>query len=79
MYKHVPGPNKYNVDKVWVTENDKERGKKKPHDTHKYSYIDLIINEEKKRPIPGPGKYDLRKTDEQVKKEVEDMKNKKIK
>lgn len=79
MFKHVPGPNKYNVDHVWITENDKERGKKKPHDTKKLSYIDLIVDEAKKRPIPGPGKYNLRKTDDQIKKEVADMKNKKIK
>lgn len=45
MYRHVPGPNKYNLDHIWVSENDKERGRKKPHDTKKLTYIDEIIGE----------------------------------
>lgn len=79
MYKHIPGPNKYDLEYKWTTEAEKEKGSKKPHDTKKDTYISLIIDEAKKRPIPGPGKYNLEKTDEQIKKEVEDMKSKKIK
>ncbi|EGR28548.1 hypothetical protein IMG5_173130 [Ichthyophthirius multifiliis] len=73
-----PGPGKYNLDYVWVSEQDKEKGKKKPHDTKRNTYIDLIIHESEKRPVPGAGKYNLRKTDEQIKKEQDDLKSKKI-
>ena len=43
------------------------------------SYIDEIMVEAKRRPIPGPGKYNPEKTLDEVKKEVDEMKKKKIK
>ncbi|KAL4456933.1 hypothetical protein ABPG74_014571 [Tetrahymena malaccensis] len=79
QFKGYPGPNKYKLDYVWVSQNDIEKGRKKPHDTKKNTYIDNIIDESKKRPVPGPGKYNITKTEEQIKKEVQEMKSKKIK
>ena len=79
MTRNVPGPNKYNLEHIWVSENDKAKGKRKPHDTKKLTYIDEIIGESKKRPVPGPGKYNVTKTEEQLKKEQNDLKTKKIK
>jgi len=40
------------------------------------TYIDTIIklNKDKKYPKPGPGAYNIRKTDKETKKELKEMK-----
>jgi len=45
------------------------------------TYIDTIIkqNKDKKHPKPGPGTYNLRKTDKQLKKELKEIKQRKLK
>jgi len=64
-YAKTPGPNAYNIVKPWV---DETKNKTQPKPTKKNSYIDLIIHENKTRPKPGPGAYNIRETDEQIKK-----------
>jgi len=65
LYAKTPAPNAYNVVKPWFDESKKG---KPPKPTKKGSYIDAIIEENKRRPKPGPGAYNLRETDEQIKK-----------
>lgn len=77
--KNIPGPTKYILDTTWVSEADKERGKNKPHNTKKLTFIDEIIGEQKRQPIPGPGKYNVTKTEEQIKLEISELKTKQIK
>lgn len=61
-----PAPNKYDIVKPWVDE--KNKGKAPKHVTKKNSYIDNIIHEAKRRPVPGPGSYNLRKDEDASKK-----------
>jgi len=63
-YAKTPAPNAYNIVKPWA--DDKKKTQPKP--TKKNSYIDNIIFENKQRPKPGPGAYNIRETDEQIKK-----------
>lgn len=49
-----------------------------PKNTKRNTFIDDIFNEQKLRGIPGTGKYNITKTEDQIKLEVEKM-NKKIK
>ncbi|KRW99931.1 hypothetical protein PPERSA_12607 [Pseudocohnilembus persalinus] len=74
--KGIPAPNKYKQNAEWVSEKDKQKGKNLPKNTKKNTFIEQIINEQKLRSIPGVGKYNIRKTEEQVKKEIEAIKQK---
>eukprot|EP00825_Cyclidium_porcatum_P008854 TRINITY_DN1443_c0_g2_i3.p2 TRINITY_DN1443_c0_g2~~TRINITY_DN1443_c0_g2_i3.p2 ORF type:complete len:295 (-),score=84.47 TRINITY_DN1443_c0_g2_i3:291-1175(-) len=74
--KIVPGPDKYKIEKDWISKADIEKGKKKPSKTQRNTYIDFITKEAKARPIPGVGKYNLEKTAEQLKKEQEELSKK---
>ena len=70
LTKHVPGPQKYDVTIRWVPEGkDKKRPKSAP--TQRVTYITEIFRIAQKRAIPGVGKYNLQKTDEQIKKDLE--------
>ncbi|KAL4507088.1 hypothetical protein ABPG72_001881 [Tetrahymena utriculariae] len=73
-----PGPQKYDITQKWVSDADIEKGKKLPKNTKKNTFIEQIFLEQQRRGIPGPGKYNILKTDEQVKAEAEKM-NKKLK
>jgi len=64
-YAKTPGPNEYKIVKPWFDESKKGKA---PKATKKSSYIDCIIDENKRRPKPGPGAYNLRETEEQIKK-----------
>jgi len=64
-YAKTPAPNAYNIVKPWFDESKKKQTVKA---TKKGSYIDEIIDENKRRPKPGPGAYNLRETEEQIKK-----------
>lgn len=57
--KFVPGPEKYKVEKDWVSKADIEKGKKRPTKTQRNTFIELITKDAKARPIPGVGKYNI--------------------
>jgi len=59
--KAYPAPNKYDIVKPWV---DEKRKKAPKYVTKKGSYIEGIIHEAKRRPVPGPGAYNIRKDDD---------------
>ena len=74
----VPAPGKYNVEIPWVRQADIEKGKKLPKDTKKMTYIEQIYHDNKKYKFPGPGQYVVRKGEEEIKKEIEELRKKKI-
>ncbi|EGR33008.1 hypothetical protein IMG5_063790 [Ichthyophthirius multifiliis] len=59
LFKTSPAPNKYEVSYKWVNQQDIEKGKKKPKDTKRNTFIDDIFLEEKRRIKPGPGQYKI--------------------
>jgi hypothetical protein len=74
-----PGPDKYNVAIKWVDPKTKNKPKSAAP-ANKNTYIDIILREgAKNKGKPGPGQYNIRKTEEQIKKEIQTMKSKKIK
>jgi len=71
--KDIPGP-QYEIVKPWAVEN---KNKAPPKNVaNRKTYIDLITQEQKLRPIPGPGAYQIRKTDKQIEEETKAMKSK---
>jgi len=71
--KDVPGP-QYDIVKPWA---DEKKAKPAPKVVpNRHTYIDLITLEQKRRPLPGPGTYQIRKTDKQIEEEVKAMKAK---
>ena len=62
--KNKPGPQKYDVTHKWISEADIEKGKKRPKDTKRETFIEAIFLEQKRRGVPGPGKYNVTKTEE---------------
>jgi len=71
--KDVPGP-QYDIVKPWAPEN---KNKAPPKNVpNRQTYIDQITLEQKRRPIPGPGAYQIRKTDKQIDEETKAMKSK---
>jgi hypothetical protein len=73
--KGLPGPNHYNVVKPWFPE-DKIRKEAPKNVPTKNSYIDNIILEQKRRPIPGPGAYKVRKDEKEIEEEFKAMRAK---
>jgi hypothetical protein len=71
--KDIPGP-QYDIVKPWAIENKAKAPPKNVPNRH--TYIDLITLEQKRRPMPGPGAYQLRKTDKQIEEETKAMKSK---
>lgn len=57
--KNLPAPNHYNVVKPWVDESKK---KSAPKVGNRTTFLDAITLEGKRRPVPGPGQYDVLKT-----------------
>lgn len=55
----IPAPNQYNVVKPWVDEKKKPTQPKNVGS--KKTFLEEIALEAKRRPIPGPGAYDLLK------------------
>ncbi len=72
--KHVPGPCSYKNEIIWVTKRDIEYGKRRPTKTVRETYIETIFKDNKKNPLPGVGKYNLFKSEEEIKKENESLK-----
>jgi hypothetical protein len=74
LAKSLPGPNQYEIVKPWFPED-----KKKPAPKNvgtKNSYIDLIVKEQKLRPIPGPGAYNTRKSEKLIEEELKALRQK---
>lgn len=76
--KGKPGPQAYNVDKKWVSDAAIEKGKKLPKNTKRNTFIEEIFHEQSKRGVPGPGKYNVEKSTEDLIKAAETL-DKKIK
>jgi hypothetical protein len=74
LAKSVPGPNHYNIVKPWFPEDKKRPAPKNV--PQKNSYIDLIIKEQKLRPMPGPGAYNTRKSEKQIEEELNALRQK---
>ena len=51
--KNVPGPEKYKLEYEWVKKSDIEKGKRRPTKTNRDTFIDLILKDGKKKPVPG--------------------------
>ena len=73
--KDTPGPNFYNVVKPWFPE-DKIKKEPPKHIPIKNTYIDQIILEQKRRPVPGPGAYKVRKDEKEIEEEIKAMRAK---
>ena len=74
-----PAPNAYKIEHKWVDPNQAKKIKI-PAPKDKNTYIDVIYREgTKNKNKPGPGSYNLRQTDDQIKKALELTKSKKIK
>ena len=72
-----PGPMAYNIVKPLVPVNDKnKKPDKKNMNISKNTYIDMIFHNAEKRKSPAPGDYKIFKTDEDMKKELQKMKEK---
>lgn len=69
----------YNLGDMFDQTDNKKESKKHKMDPKlmKYSYLDEIATEEKNRKKPGPGAYNLNKTEKEIKKEVEKLRTKK--
>ena len=74
-----PGPCAYTTIKALPPIDDKKLKKpdnKKTKDISKHTYIDIIFEQAAKRKAPGPGAYNVIKTEEDLKKELQKMKEK---
>ena len=73
-----PGPNAYNITKPLppVDDKSKKQPDKKNMKISKNTYIDIIFKNALKRKSPAPGDYNIFKTDEDLKKEIQKMKEK---
>jgi hypothetical protein len=56
--KNLPAPNHYNVVKPWVDDTKK---KTPPKVGNRITFLEAISIENKRRPQPGPGAYDVLK------------------
>jgi len=72
-HRGKPGPI-YNFERPWVSEKEKKRcatikyGKKA-------TFIDELFNVKEEKRFPGPGKYNLFKSDKQIEEDVKKMKS----
>lgn len=64
------GPWTYHHAYEYVNKADIEKGKKKPRNTNKLTYIDAIFKQKDRAP-PGPGKYNVEKPQEEREKEIQ--------
>ena len=72
-----PGPSAYDLMKPWVKEDPNKKAKPiKSLTISKNTYIDVIFKEGEKKKAPGPGSYNILQTEEQLKKELQKMKEK---
>ncbi|CAD8139398.1 unnamed protein product [Paramecium octaurelia] len=76
IYEKLPAPNKYDIVKPWVTEAQSARPRTAP--PKRTTFIDQIFKEAKLRGVPGSGKYNVEKPLDEVLKQVEEQKKKKI-
>lgn len=74
LHKLVPGPGKYTFSEEWP-----EKSKLKPRYSQNLTYIQEIIKQQKKEKRPGPGKYNLFKSQKEVEAEKKALSVKKIK
>jgi hypothetical protein len=65
------GPNSYKLKDAW-DRAEIEKGKPKPKYGDRQTFIDQIFLEQKRRAVPGPGKYKL----EMEEKELKELKEK---
>jgi hypothetical protein len=73
MYKSVPGPGKYSSELEWP-----EKSKFKIQYSDKKTYVDEIINKNKKEKGPAPGSYNVVKTMKEVEADKKKLASKKI-
>ncbi|CAK73021.1 unnamed protein product (macronuclear) [Paramecium tetraurelia] len=76
IYEKLPAPNKYDIVKPWVIPLQIARSKSAP--PKRSTFIDQIFKEAKLRAVPGSGKYNIVPPLEEVLKQVEEQKKKKI-
>ncbi len=69
-----PGPSAHGSLAVWVKET--KTAKNIAKNISKNTFIDVIFRDAEKRKPPGPGSYNIRKSEEDVQKETEKMKAK---
>ena len=75
--KNLPGPNKYQIDNVWAKPITK-KPKKDEKPQSKHSFLDQIYDQAKKAGTPGVGKYNLRRPQDEIEKQLKELKKKKI-
>lgn len=73
-----PGPAAYNTLKEIPPLNAKAKSAKndKMKNISKNTYIDMIFHNAQKRKMPGPGEYNVIKTEEDIKKELQKLREK---
>jgi hypothetical protein len=73
-----PGPCAYTTIQTLppIDDKNKKQPDKKNKDISKHSYIDVIFEQAAKRKAPGPGSYNVIKTDEDIKKELQKIQEK---
>ncbi|CAD8139487.1 unnamed protein product [Paramecium pentaurelia] len=76
IYEKLPAPNKYDIVKPWVIQAQSTRSRSAP--PKRTTFIDQIFKEAKLRGVPGSGKYNIEKPLDEVLKQVEEQKKKKI-
>ncbi|CAD8060988.1 unnamed protein product [Paramecium sonneborni] len=76
IYEKLPAPNKYDIVKPWVIQAQTTRSRSAP--PKRTTFIDQIFKEAKLRGVPGSGKYNIEKPLDEVLKQVEEEKKKKI-
>lgn len=79
VVKALPSPADHQLGDPWDQSENKKKSAHNKLDLSlsKFTYLDRIAMEEKNRSSPAPGNYNLNKTEEQIKKQLDDLKSKK--
>lgn len=79
VVKALPSPAEHSLKDPWdqALNLKKSQFNKLDKSLTKYNYLDLIATEQKNRPSPAPGSYNLNKTEEEIQKRLNDLKSKK--